>query len=381
MTMPPAIGPANSTASASSPASGQRPIHALTGLRGVAAWCVVFYHIRYSLTAILPASAIEFMAKGYLAVDLFFLLSGFVMWLNYGAVFTSGGLRAAPRFWWKRFARIWPLHALVLSAMVVFPLAVLLTGRDASAYPVGELPLHILLMQNWGMTGQLAWNHPAWSISAEFAAYLLFPLLVTAVPWPRIGTWVLAGVAAGLAMGLYLIFALQGHATLGADITHLGLWRCLAQFSMGAVLALVWQRHGGRTLALAAWGACAAILAIALLADLPETAFVPALFAAGLLALASDRGAAGRLFAARPLRWLGDISYATYLLHFFGFVLFKLMFVDASLQLGWWQLLAFVALLLAASDAVFRWFEKPAQRWLNTHSPRFAQRQSGAAAR
>jgi len=97
--------------------------------------------------------------------------------------------------------------------------------------------------------------------------------------------------------------------------------------------------------------------------------------------LASDRGAAGRLFAARPLRWLGDLSYATYLLHFFGFVLFKLMFVDASLQLGWWQLLAFVALLLAASDAVFRWFEKPAQRWLNTHSPRFAQRQSGAAAR
>jgi len=374
--------PQASTGTGPSRASAPRQIHALTGLRGIAAWCVVFYHIRLSMTDILPAPVIDILAKGYLAVDLFFLLSGFVMWLNYGAKFTSGGLREAPRFWWKRFARIWPLHAAVLAAMACFALLVAVTGRDASDYPIAELPLHFLLVQNWGLTPELTWNHPAWSISAEFAAYLLFPLLVTAVDWPRIATWLLLGVVAGLAMGLYLIFAFQGHDNLGEDITRLGLWRCLVQFSIGALLAIIWQRHSdGRALAPLALAAAIALVVFAIIADLPETAFVPGFFAAGLLVLASNRGPAGQMFAAAPLRWLGDISYATYLLHFFGFVLFKLALVDHSLQIGWWQLLVFTAVLLAASDLAYRWFEKPSQRWLNTHSPRFALGSAGTTVR
>jgi peptidoglycan/LPS O-acetylase OafA/YrhL len=55
----------------------------LTSARGIAAWYVVLYHIRESAAGTLPQSVIDIFAKGYLAVDFFFVLSGFVIWLNY----------------------------------------------------------------------------------------------------------------------------------------------------------------------------------------------------------------------------------------------------------------------------------------------------------
>ena len=130
-----------------------------------------------------PPPVIALLGKGYLAVDLFFILSGFVIWYNYAARIVDGGWGETRLFLWRRFARVWPLHAAVLAAFVGIALLLLATGRDTSGYPLAELPLHLALVQNWGLTPDLAWNHPAWSISTEFAAYLLFPGLVLAVRW------------------------------------------------------------------------------------------------------------------------------------------------------------------------------------------------------
>ncbi|MFA6608003.1 MAG: acyltransferase, partial [Sphingomonas sp.] len=58
-------------------------LRALTGARGIAAWLVVLYHIRLSVAG-LPQGVVAVLAKGYLAVDFFFLLSGFVIWLSWG---------------------------------------------------------------------------------------------------------------------------------------------------------------------------------------------------------------------------------------------------------------------------------------------------------
>ena len=71
------------------------------------------------------------------------MLSGFVMWLNYGARLREQGLSGAPQYWWKRIARIWPLHALVLAGMALFAVMLALTGRDTANYPLAELPLQI----------------------------------------------------------------------------------------------------------------------------------------------------------------------------------------------------------------------------------------------
>lgn len=357
-----------------------RHLDALTGIRGIAAWGVVLYHIRLSLTALLPPEVIWILAKGYLAVDLFFILSGFVIWHNYAAKIADGGWTGTRQFLWRRFARVWPLHFAILAVFFGFAVLLMVTGRDASGYPLAELPLHLLLVQNWGLTPDLSWNHPAWSISTEFAAYLLFPLLVIAGQWDRVSDWALAALAAALALGLHLLFAANGHPRLGDDIPGMGLWRCLIGFAMGGVMCQLWQRWGNRPRGGVLAGLTCAMTALAGLGlGLPETAWAPATFFTGLLALALGRGRVVRLLGGKTLTYLGEISYSTYLAHFLLFIVFKLAFVDESLQLGWAGLAGFLALVLAASVALYHGLEKPAQRWLNAHPPRWAQRPTSRA--
>lgn len=353
------------------------PAHldALTGVRGIAAWMVVLYHIRMTLTGILPAPVIGVLAKGYLAVDLFFILSGFVLWYNYAPRLRAGGPGEAGRFLWRRIARIWPLHLALLGLFVVFALGLLATGRDASFYPFAELPLHVLLMQNWGFTDALRWNDPAWSISAELAAYLAFPLVVLGAKWERLPTPALLAVGGALLLAIPLYFRARGHTSIGADISHMGLWRCLFQFALGNVLCLLWLRWRARrhtaaialAVAAATWGA-------GLTLRWPETAYIPLAFVAGLLALASARGAVVGVLGGPALRYLGEISYSTYLAHTFLFLTFKLAFVDASLQIGWGQLAGFLLLVFAVSAGFYHAVEKPAQRWMNRHTPRWPPR-------
>ncbi|MCW1431833.1 acyltransferase family protein [Novosphingobium sp. JCM 18896] len=363
-------------ADASFPAAAS-PAHldALTGIRGIAAWLVVLYHIRFSLLELLPIPVIKVLARGYLAVDLFFVLSGFVLWYNYAPRLRAGGAGAAGTFLWRRIARIWPLHLAVLSVLVAFALTLVVTGRDASFYPFSELPLHLLLIQNWGFTDHLTWNDPAWSISTEWMASLLFPLVVLAAKWERTPTPVLLAVAGILLAAIPLFFWGAGNTSLGADISHLGLGRCLFEFSLGNLLCLLWLRW--RDQPLCPWlslVACLGLLAAAYAWDLPETVFVPAAFVTGLMALATGRGPIVDVLSSRPLRYLGEVSYATYLAHTVLFLLFKLAFVDASLKLDWLRFGAFLALVLAASIFCYHGLEKPAQRWFNRHPPRWPLR-------
>jgi peptidoglycan/LPS O-acetylase OafA/YrhL len=361
--------------------SGPRHLDALTGIRGIAAWGVVLYHIRLSLTGLLPPEVIAVFAKGYLAVDLFFILSGFVIWYNYAARIGAGGWGEARLFLWRRFSRVWPLHGAILAVFAGLAALLLATGRDASGYPLAELPLHLLLAQNWGLTSELSWNHPAWSISTEFAAYLLFPLLVVAARWDRVPSWLLAALALALAACLHGLFALNGHSGLGDDIPGMGLGRCLIGFAMGCLMCQLWQRWREEPAAgfLAALALGAIVVAARSLA-LPETAWVPLAFFAGLLALAFGRGGLARVLGGKVLVWLGEVSYSTYLAHFLLFILYKLAFVDASLQLGWGGLAGFLALVLAASAGLYYGLEKPAQRWLNARPPRWASRPAPLAA-
>ena len=104
------------------------------------------------------------------------LLSGFVLALNYAESF-RGGLAGATGFYRPRFARIYPLHFVILMAFLLNPAAIALfsTSGDTSAYRWDYFGLSLFLVQNWGLSSELAWNDPAWSISTEVFAYLLFP--------------------------------------------------------------------------------------------------------------------------------------------------------------------------------------------------------------
>lgn len=332
-------------------------LRALTSVRGIAAWLVVLYHIRGSIAG-LPAAAEAIFGRGYLAVDFFFLLSGFVIWLTWHDRLRAPG--ATVRFLQKRIARIWPLHAVMLAVAVALALLLNATGRRDPAFPFAELPLHVLLVQNWGFTDALRWNDPAWSISCELAAYLLFPLLMLAVDWRRLPTSALIGIAAALLAVLHV--AMNGAASLGEHIARYGLIRCLCEFTIGTILAAMFVRRQGRTpLMVAVVATIAAIIAWVL--GLPETLAAPATFAGLLLTLALTAGRRKHPLEGRAIHYCGEISYATYLSHFLLWKAFKLPLASATLPP--WQIACYLAAVLAASVALYHGVERPAQRWIN----------------
>ena len=333
----------------------------LTSLRGLAAWMVVLYHVRVAAAPTLGPAIVAVAAKGYLAVDFFFILSGFVLWLNYAGRLRTGRAREWIDFIIRRLARIWPLHAAMLAVAAALALLLAVTGRDTSNYPLAELPLHLALMQNWGFTHALSWNDPAWSISCELAAYLLLPGFALLVDWRRVPTPLLVAAILGLAALLHLVFVTAGAVTLGQKILQLGVLRCLIELAMGTILCELWHPWNGRgAIALAALAAAATIAAL----GLPETLGIPLIFAALLLAAAVTAELRGNPLAAAPLHYLGEISYATYLAHVLLFRLFKLAFVSDQWDIGMGGLAGFMTIVLGASIALHHGIERPAQRWI-----------------
>src|SRR6476620_1065253 len=149
-------------------------IRSHTGLRGIAALLVVGYHQQF-----VPGFKFGFephiFTRSYLMVDLFFILSGFIMCYVYGAQ------PNARQFWHARFARIYPLHLFCLAYLTLFTLGTTLlltkTGHDPQPFgPLGDWIRQLLLLNAWHHQAN-AWNVPSWSISAEAFAYLLFPAI------------------------------------------------------------------------------------------------------------------------------------------------------------------------------------------------------------
>lgn len=350
------------------PAEPRADLPALTGIRGLAAWFVVLYHIRVGALPYLPAEASFVLSKGYLAVDLFFMLSGFVLWLNYSTRLRRDGLGAVPKYLARRVARIWPLHLFVLALTMAYASLVAATGELNNVhYPWAELPLHVFLVHNWGFTGGLTWNDPSWSISGEAAAYLLFPVIVLTVDWRKLSTaWSIAALLL-LALLLSAIMGWNGATILDRDIPRFGLLRAASEFTMGTIVCSLWQRWGSRRgLAAALAGALVAVgLLLGFAAGAPETLVAPLFLAGLLLAIALTADRPGNVLAARPIVYLGEISYSTYLVHFLLYIVFKILFVDDPANVPPVLIGVFLLLTFLASVALYHAVERPAQRALN----------------
>lgn len=166
----------------------------LTGLRFFAALLVVLYHLTRQVGGIQPISALVYFGRS--GVTFFFVLSGFVLAWTY--MNTKVDL---PVFYWRRFARLWPLVAVtgVLSLVAFSAVGVEVSGWEALST--------FVFLQAW----QTAWaggaNPAAWSLSCEAFFYLTFPLLLAAALRRRWRTvlWVATVVALPLLFGLALM--------------------------------------------------------------------------------------------------------------------------------------------------------------------------------
>jgi len=303
-------------------------IRSLTGLRGLAALYVVVFHYFFGLPS---SNAITtFMAHGYLAVDLFFVLSGFVMALNYAHLFAGGPSAGAYRtFLGRRLARIYPLY---LAATVAGFILVVAGGLRYPHIPlVPALAANVLAVQTWGFVP--SFDQPAWSISAEWAAYLLFPILLIPTLFRKPGTaWISAAVCVATLAALCLLPQALVAGQHGADAPldfhlpwlALPVARCVPEFVLGLLAYRLAMTSTGRVLGSNRWIVpCIALLTLALLTLLRTDFAVILLFVVITTGLVDSRAKCwqsaphqiGRLLASAPANVLGKLSYSVYLTH------------------------------------------------------------------
>jgi peptidoglycan/LPS O-acetylase OafA/YrhL len=224
--------------------------------------------------------------------------------------------------------------------------------------------MHLLLVQNWGFTDRLTWNDPAWSISCEFAAYLLFPLLAVTIDWRRVPSGTLLAIVGLLAAALHLIMSVNGASTLGDDIPRFGLLRALIEFCIGTILCALWMRRRDGSPLLPLF-ALTPLGVATMFGAVPETLGAPLCFALLLLALGLTPSSRANPFSWRWVVYLGEISYATYLAHFLLYIAFKLAFVEDPTNVSLPMVGLFLATVLAASVLLHHGLERPAQRAIN----------------
>ena len=325
---------------------------ALTGLRIVAAAWVVLFHFHFTgLDGVAAAVDVvgPLVTAGALGVDLFFVLSGFVIAHTY-LDRLGPALQVAPtaRFVWARACRIWPAYAVVFHLFGVWVVARLVWGSDdqvafQAVQPVVSLPEYLqqlVLVQLWDSPffDGASWVGSTWSISAEWLAYLLFP--VAALVFHRLRDLPVALLAAG---SLALMTPIAWAYLLTGSPYHPWSWavRVLCGFGAGVLAHLVVRRlqssasdqDGRASDRVRRWAsATAAALPLMIAAGLLAGELVgpgrggavlvafPVLI--GALALA-DRGPA--MWLARP--WAvrgGHVSYSLYLVHIPMFEVFWL---------------------------------------------------------
>ena len=147
--------------------SGAPKIPALTGIRGVAAAWVVIFHLAVvaEVAGLLTMKQVPVLRSGYLGVDLFFILSGFVLMLTYGQSLSHMTRASLRDFWIGRVFRILPLHWTILGLFLLTGVMIdhdwVMTDRhDGLSFLASAL-----LIQNWIFMPKV-WNLPAWSLSA-----------------------------------------------------------------------------------------------------------------------------------------------------------------------------------------------------------------------
>lgn len=157
----------------------------LTALRGIAAILVATLHFHFFLGGIVPYKNAGLVDKLYLMVDLFFILSGFIMCYVYERDFEiTISKKKYKNFLKARLARIYPLHLITLSAeflIFLFLSAVdkfhILPNWHQHLYRLDAIPVQLVFLQTVGIFNFDTWNAPAWSLSAEWWAYIIFPFL------------------------------------------------------------------------------------------------------------------------------------------------------------------------------------------------------------
>ena len=315
----------------------------LTPLRGVAALAVLLFHAGVPI-------------RGYLAVDLFFMLSGFVLMHAYGDIDPRSGYGSFVK---ARLARIYPVHLL----MILFLLPFFGINERFSA---SALVQNLLLVQGpwYAPAGpSVSWNDAAWSLSVEWHAYLLFPLVAPFIARQSARTLRLIAIAC-----LVIVEGLEFHlGTIGIVASPLVLVRGLPEFALGMILYRFFtdpavRRHFESDAVCLA--VCAALIGAHLVSR--NDALLLLLLPLLLFTCAANDGRFASVLCGAPLRFLGEISFSLYMVQ-----LVVRQYLYTVMPPGIPYELALVGATFAIAIPISRFVEYPARDWIK--NPRWRQ--------
>lgn len=366
----------------------------LDSWRGVCALMVAAMHFE----ALHHAWGLSLLRHGYLFVDFFFVLSGFVITHAYGDKLGTG--TDAARYVIRRFGRLWPLHATIIVAYIGIELVKLVLSNGLGiqagqpAFMVGgrndptTLPSQFLLLQGLGLHDGLTWNMPSWSISAEFWTYIVFAVVSLAVPSMRTAALVVLGL-----IGLAIVARFSPDAMFATY--DYGFPRAVAGFAAGHLAYQVW-RGGYRVPAqLIPWLEVFAVLGVGLFVMVagvtPLSLAAPLVFGLVVYLFSLEGGPVSRLLSLKPFTLLGLWSYAIYMTHDLVMHVMGLSASVVARRMGFepWRvvehhgitsrvlafdgatwvldilLILYLAVVLVLSALSYRYIEDPARRAFN----------------
>jgi len=373
----------------------------LDGLRAVAVVAVMIYHANH-----------EWLSGGFLGVEVFFVISGYLITLLLIGEYARDGHIRLAQFWKRRFRRLLPPLFVVLAGLAVYMAAFRRTpmGRTRGDFAGG-----LFYVSNWyqivvgqGYTANEAFvplRH-LWSLAVEEQFYLIWPLVMVAVlirrsgrDLPRMALW-FAGTSVAIALGVALLFHSGDVAATCTATQRQGYWTLLGRcvsinealylgtisraggLLLGAAFALVWRpmailrgplRDKAHTLDVIG------LLGLVLLGWLSWTLwlseggrqfgirFDAALFRGGFLltgiatlmviaAVTHQRSLLGRGLGMPILNWIGTRSYGLYLYHW---PIYQIIRGEAGLALKPAQFILAMVLTLPITEASYRYVEMP----------------------
>jgi peptidoglycan/LPS O-acetylase OafA/YrhL len=406
-----------------------KQIGSLTSLRGLAAVIVVVHHFSYytlpPVGAVLSSYS-SFFKNGYLCVDLFFILSGFIMTHVYLERFYLGVNKSNYRSYLRaRFARIYPLHLFTLSALILLETIKLFlpnTIAFVGKFNLISLLANVFLLQAFDLHCpplfwcDTYWNEPAWSISVEFLIYCIFPFILFSLLKTKPKTDAIVYIITLIALLLLIKFTRGNLDTIIGipSIARCGLecaigiitykvYRCIPAFSpipnsarsapnpppattkRGAIVRVKYHSIDDRQSLKFNLLAIFAVIWVTLimhnwvdnLRGVHDWLILPA-FSLLILAVANkNNGAISKLLNSPLLLYLGTISYSIYMVHWClaellkTFWLYKFNLVFGSGMNEHQSLLAlglFIPIVLLTASLTYRFIEVPCRNMIGNRS-------------
>jgi peptidoglycan/LPS O-acetylase OafA/YrhL len=366
----------------------KQTFQALNGLRFFAALAVVCYHYGRMTTGFtnVPMFLQNIASAGPIALGFFYILSGFVL-AHAHADRNLQTKEARRSFWFHRFARLYPVY--LLAFLLFLPMAYEKYLRHpapdihgARTFVLGGA-LNLLAVQAWTPLSQ-SWNGPSWSLSVEAFFYFLFPFVMLPIlrlRWTR----------------LLPILALLWAAMLTLPLAHErmfiseGLWQNWIQnnplfwsplFLIGVAAYRLYPAWRSTSEVKATWYGVATVVALVLLCgvlspsnrELFISGGAAPLLAMIVVAYTHPSSLTSRVIGTNLLYEAGAASYITYILqspvwHIYRLITDRMRHASEGQFVANWQFFVFAAVLLAVSFIVQATVERPAQRWLLSHSP------------